>query len=650
MRLWGDVLFCANNGIICAFVFHRGSELLGSSIQAITAGMKDFRSYWKWRLPVVLVGVAVGLSSCGEEPAEPTTGGKGKKISADEAYRKMIRTEEVVAELVEPVNRLKKALANLEIVPDARLFAEGAQVVELAQVQETEGELPGVQVGEFGRGKEVELGKDLEIWSSLFDRVTGFKNVGLGTLKGEFGKEGGFYSKLKVSLGGITKEGKTGSWKGKIGVDWIKEGDDWLISRMEPLELRERIIATPLFGEVLDRVLTSPEDLQKARQSVHERYIREVFFTGETKFAYPRHYWNYIATWDSLDQHTSVAVVDVDDDGRDDFYVTARWGRNQLWRNRGDGTFEDIASRVGLDLDGVCNCSLFADFDNDGDKDVLIGRSLERARYFMNVDGVFHDRTEEKVEGLLPYWTSAISSADVNGDGLLDLYLATYRLPISRPRNVLAKEFLSPAEQEEWKRRRVEDHPVFRLTGPPNLLLINQGDGRFVPAPKAGGADLWLSSFQGTWSDYDNDGDPDLFVANDYAPDHVFRNDGGRLVDVTREVAGDQLQGFGMGVTLGDFDNDGWLDPYFTYMYSKAGNRITSMFQGLERRMYEGVKGNKLLRNTGSGFEPVDHQVAQAGWSWGGQFADFDNDGFLDLYVANGLYTPPPGTQTEVDL
>ena len=132
-----------------------------------------------------------------------------------------------------------------------------------------------------------------------------------------------------------------------------------------------------------------------------------------------------------MDQHTSVSVVDFDEDGWDDFYVTARWGRNQLWRNRGDGTFEEVAQKVGLDLDGVCNCSLFADFDNDGDKDVFIGRSLERGRFFINVGGVFVDRTEENVIGGMPYWTSAMSSADVNGDGLLDLYLATYRLPVS---------------------------------------------------------------------------------------------------------------------------------------------------------------------------------------------------------------------------
>jgi hypothetical protein len=89
-------------------------------------------------------------------------------------------------------------------------------------------------------------------------------------------------------------------------------------------------------------------------------------------------------------------------------------------------------------------------------------------------------------------------------------------------------------------------------------------------------------------------------------------------------------------------------------MYSKAGSRITAMFEGLEQRMYDGVAGNKLLNNTLKRFNDVSDvegmEVSKAGWSWGGQFADFDNDGFLDLYVANGLYTPPAGAATEVDL
>lgn len=599
-----------------------------------------------------ILGVFCLLDSC-RDPSEAEVGDEAA-LSADETYRLMVEQEEIIAELVGPTARLNRAIRNLEVGWSEALFAKGAMIIDLdgPELKSSE-ESPAFRRVDWRISEEEQELATVEggMWTELWKVVWAFSDVRLGTLEGKMGEsEGAFVTKLKFSARGVTVDGEQGSWKGKIKVKWQKEEDRWLITRIEPLELKSQVSPKALFSEVLDRSLRSSEDLARARESVHERYIREVFFTGGTKFTYPKHYWEYITGWDSLDQHTSVSVVDLDEDGWDDFYVTARWGRNQLWRNRGDGTFEEIAAKVGLDINGVCNCSLFVDFDNDGDQDVFIGRSLERGRFFENVDGIFRDRSLESFDQELPYWISSVASADVDGDGLLDLYLSTYRLPITRPRNIMAEKFLSEEEQMEWKKRRVEDHPVFRLTGPPNVLLMNRGDGTFERVPAAGGADLWLSTFQSTWSDYDNDGDPDLFVANDYAPDYIFRNDEGSLVDVTGEVAGDQIQGFGMGVSLGDYDNDGFQDPYFTYMYSKAGSRITAMFEQLETRMYEGVAGNKLLKNTGPAFVDSGLPVAQAGWSWGGQFADFNNDGFLDIYVANGLYTPPRETETEVDL
>ena len=599
-----------------------------------------------------LLGGAIVVGCSGEkEPGdEGSTRPTEAAVSADVAFRAMIENEETIGELVSPINRVARAVRNLQLPGHhaGHLFADGATAIDLAAPGKAETD-PSLRLQKSDWQLAAEAPLAGEIWSRLWEEASAFGDARFGILRGR-PEGGGYLTELKFSARGQTVDRKPAAWKGRVDVVWQKDGDEWRIRRWLTRSLQTKLAEEPMFVEVLDRAIGDPGELARARESIHSRYVREVFLTGGTKFAYPKTYWPYITSWDSLDQHPSVSVVDIDADGLDDFYITARWGKNQLWRNRGDGTFEDIAPQVGLDLDGMCNCALFADYDNDGDQDVFIGRSLERGQYFTNTAGQFFESSATNLDAPLPYWCSSMASADVDGDGLLDLYISTYRLPITRPQNILAREFLSPAEQQEWKRRRAEDHPVFRLTGPPNVLLMNQGGGKFARVPDAGGAALWLSTFQATWSDYDNDGDPDLFVANDYAPDHIFRNDGGTLVDATHQLAGEELQGFGMGVSLGDYDNDGLQDPYFTYMYSKAGSRITEMFDGLERRMYEGVAGNKLLRNQSGKFVPSGMEVAKTGWSWGGQFTDLDNDGFLDLYVANGLYTPPAAAATEVDL
>lgn len=188
------------------------------------------------------------------------------------------------------------------------------------------------------------------------------------------------------------------------------------------------------------------------------------------------------------------------------------------------------------------------------------------------------------------------------------------------------------------------------------MLLVNLGEGRFALAPENNQLGLWRNSLQATWADFDEDGDPDIYVANDWADDNLFRNDGPKgFVDVTQET-GTNLFGFAMGATWGDYDNDGLQDLYVSNMYSKAGRRITARIADLNPDYVRSAEGNYLYRQIDgqfelvSGLEPPALTVADAGWSWGGQFTDIDNDGFLDIYVVSGYFTAPKEFSTNLDL
>ena len=224
----------------------------------------------------------------------------------------------------------------------------------------------------------------------------------------------------------------------------------------------------------------------------------------------------------------------------------------------------------------------------------------------------------------------------------------------------MIREFLTEKQWEELDLRLKNSsshHQFLNAVGAPNQLLVNKGQGKFARAPEAEQLEFWQTTFQATWADYDKDGDPDLYVTNDFGPDRLMRNDyPNGFSDVTNQDGHETMQGFGMGVTWGDYDLDGRQDLYVSNMYSKAGMRITGQVPGLDGRFRSFANGNRLYRQTENGFEYTSGLkapkmlVAKAGWSWGGQFADFDNDGYLDIYVASGYFTAPPEVAVQDDL
>ena len=156
-------------------------------------------------------------------------------------------------------------------------------------------------------------------------------------------------------------------------------------------------------------------------------------------------------------------------------------------------------------------------------------------------------------------------------------------------------------------------------------------------------------------ADYDNDGDADVYLANDFEPNALLRNEGGGEFTDFTAATGTADFGFGMGASWGDYDDDGQVDLYVTNMHSRAGLRITGALPELDARIPKAAQGNTLFRNTGEGYELAEDSsgsplgVEQAGWAWGGQFGDVDNDGLEDLYVPNGYYTAPPEAALDRD-
>jgi hypothetical protein len=340
--------------------------------------------------------------------------------------------------------------------------------------------------------------------------------------------------------------------------------------------------------------------------------------------------------------------VDVDRDGWDDVYAMPNSAPALFFRNRGDGTFEEIGRSIGLGLEGV-NAALFADLDNDSDDDAVLSFYPGETKILENTGGSF----TVKQEGL-PSLVLALTAVDYDKDGLLDLYLGRYNglhigamaAALERARksgNDVTPDFpgMTAEESRELANRLFGDgEPFVNIPGPPNVLLHNVGGGRFQPAKDAGPAEPYYQTMAAAWSDIDLDGDMDLYVVNEGGPNQLVRNDGaGRFVDITDDATRDV--GFGMGVSLGDYNDDGRQDIYVTNMYSKAGQRIAAEM-GSEERVVSSARGNSLLRNTGSGYELLDGAIVEAAdFGWGGTFFDPNNDGALDIYAPAGYVTMP---------
>ncbi len=331
--------------------------------------------------------------------------------------------------------------------------------------------------------------------------------------------------------------------------------------------------------------------------------------------------------------HHGLAIGDVNGDERDDLYVCQTGGLpNHLYLQQPDGTLRDVSSEAHVDYLDNTRSALFVDLDNDDDQDLI----LALANGLICLENVSSSRgTQFELRARFPSIRQAfsLSAADYDQDGQLDLYVCVYY-----GKQDVVSELPLPLPYFDAK------------NGGGNYLIRNLGNWKFENVTGPAGLDNDNSRFSlaAAWEDYDNDGDVDLMVINDFGPNQLFQNNHGRFSDVAAQVG--LLDGaFGMSATFADFDHNGRMDLYVSNMFSAAGNRVTFQPQFMtalpdadKARFQYLARGNSLFTNLGADrFEDVSvsHGVTMGRWSWGSLFGDINNDGWDDLLVANGYLT-----------
>ncbi|MDE0103642.1 MAG: FG-GAP-like repeat-containing protein [Bryobacterales bacterium] len=410
----------------------------------------------------------------------------------------------------------------------------------------------------------------------------------------------------------------------RVGI-WRMVWRDGRLVRFEPLEETVARSGAPLFADVTAELFGSCES-----------------FRDQLSKGLP--YWRSridVASGIGVYGNQGVSVGDIDGDGWDEVYVCQPAGLpNRLYSRQGDGTWADITADAGVDVLDDTSQALFLDLRNIGVQDLVVLAAAGPLLFLNDGSGRFRLRERAFRFETPPKGTFAgMAAADFDRDGLVDLYLCSYLYFRSED------QYRYPAPYHD------------ATNGPPNFLLRNElgrdGQGRFTDVTEAAGfgENNDRYSFAAAWCDYDEDGWPELYVANDFGRNNLFKREGGKYRDVAARAGVEDI-GPGMSAAWFDYDGDGRMDLYVTNMWTAAGQRVSRdpgfgpIRSGAPAEAFHGhTKGNSLYRNQGDGaFEYVaDTEGVEMGrWSWSGDACDFDLDGTPEILITAGMITHSP--------
>ena len=392
---------------------------------------------------------------------------------------------------------------------------------------------------------------------------------------------------------------QTSAWKNKVA-----EGKP--VAAQTP-EARSLVTDPPLFVDVTH---AAGIDFHLTCGGKEKLYILETQCGGAAAFDYDNDGW--------------MDILLVDGSTLDD-YRAGKCHPPRLYHNNHDGTFTDVSAKSGLNFCGWGYGVAVGDFDNDGWEDVYITGFNGSALYRNNHDGTFTDVTAKAGVANTGRWGTSAAFGDYDNDGNLDLYVANYvDLDINNLPQFGNGAFC------QYRGIPVNCGPR-GLKGARDRLYHNNGDGTFTDVTEKLGIDK--DSYYGLgvlWLDYDKDGCLDLYVANDSSPSLLYHNNcKGGFTEVGAEAgvaySADGLEQAGMGIDSADYDRDGWPDI------------VKTNFSDDDNNLYHNDHNGEFTDLAGAtGFGPISNPYL----GFGAKFLDYDNDGWPDIFIANGHVDP----------